>query len=405
MRVAVLGAGLSGTLVALELAEAGHHVSLFDRRDIPFAGASLACEGKIHLGFVYALDGTLRTARAMQAGASTFRRLIARWTGPALFDRALSGPFLYAMPRDSLLPADAIRAHFHAVTDASRSVMGPATTPECDASWQELPPGQYDQLFDPERIRAVFRTQERAIDTAELARALRDALAGSPRITPRMGCQITAVAQRDACFAVHGTCEKETFAEPFDIVVNALWEHRLLIDSTLGLTTPRDVMHRFKCGLFTRAAQVLDRVPNVTFLIGAFGDTVTFPGTAYLSWYPAGLVSQETGLQPRAQDPDLPPDQARRIVTGTLDHLRALLPGVADALTDDPALWTLKGGWITAWGRSGIDDAASELHQRHDLGVFSTGNYHSVETGKLTTAPLFAARACARILERHGTPR
>ena len=52
---------------------------------------------------------------------------------------------------------------------------------------------------------------------------------------------------------------------------------------------------------------------------------------------------------------------------------------------------------FTAWGETGIEDRTSELHQRHAVGVHSRGRYHSIDTGKLTLAPMFAAEACARL--------
>jgi 2-polyprenyl-6-methoxyphenol hydroxylase-like FAD-dependent oxidoreductase len=61
--IAVLGAGLQGTCIALELARRGFDVDLLDQDLEPLNRASLRNEGKIHLGFVYAKDATLRTAR------------------------------------------------------------------------------------------------------------------------------------------------------------------------------------------------------------------------------------------------------------------------------------------------------------------------------------------------------
>ena len=49
----------------------------------------------------------------------------------------------------------------------------------------------------------------------------------------------------------------------------------------------------------------------------------------------------------------------------------------------------ISGGVIFAWGDRDIDDPSSELHQRYDIGPKSWGRYHSVDTGKLTMAPLF----------------
>jgi hypothetical protein len=56
------------------------------------------------------------------------------------------------------------------------------------------------------------------------------------------------------------------------------------------------------------------------------------------------------------------------------------------------------GGVIFAWGDTGVDDQQSKLHDRHELGVYSMGNYHSVNTGKYTLGPLMGLRAAERIL-------
>src|SRR5262245_28833608 len=82
MRIAVLGAGLQGACAALALAAAGHTVDLYEREAQAMARASLNNEGKIHLGFVYARDTSLRTAHVMLAGAASFLPLLRCWIGP-----------------------------------------------------------------------------------------------------------------------------------------------------------------------------------------------------------------------------------------------------------------------------------------------------------------------------------
>ena len=67
--VVVLGAGLTGATAALALARAGVNVVLIDQDQQPMNRASLRNEGKIHLGFVFANDHTLATARLMIEGA------------------------------------------------------------------------------------------------------------------------------------------------------------------------------------------------------------------------------------------------------------------------------------------------------------------------------------------------
>ena len=76
MRVAVLGAGLQGACTALELARAGVKVDLYERESACLTRASAQNEGKVHLGYVFAKDPTLATARAMARGALTFMPLL-----------------------------------------------------------------------------------------------------------------------------------------------------------------------------------------------------------------------------------------------------------------------------------------------------------------------------------------
>ena len=65
MRVGVLGGGLLGCCTALALADRGLEVVLFDRNQDLLSRAAIANEGKIHLGYMYAADPSLLTARAM----------------------------------------------------------------------------------------------------------------------------------------------------------------------------------------------------------------------------------------------------------------------------------------------------------------------------------------------------
>lgn len=72
MRVAVLGAGLQGACGAMELASRGIEVHLYDKNERCVTQASAQNKGKIHLGYVYANDRSLRTARKMIEGALSF---------------------------------------------------------------------------------------------------------------------------------------------------------------------------------------------------------------------------------------------------------------------------------------------------------------------------------------------
>ncbi|MFM8527875.1 MAG: FAD-dependent oxidoreductase [bacterium] len=52
----VIGGGIQGSTLALALAEKGVRSAIVEAAPAPLGRASLRNEGKIHLGFFYALD-------------------------------------------------------------------------------------------------------------------------------------------------------------------------------------------------------------------------------------------------------------------------------------------------------------------------------------------------------------
>ena len=403
MRIGVLGAGLSGTLLALQLAEAGHDVTVIDRKPLALAGASHASEGKLHLGYVYAADQSRRTAHAMATATARFRPLIERWLGRDTFDHALSSPFHYAVPRDSQIDTDGVRRHFSAVSEAVRTACRETRAPECEPHWRELSVSEYGALFDPEHIAAVFATGERSIQPDVICGQLRSALASQPRINLLLSHHVESVSHEGAGFTVSGRADTHLFSERFDVVANALWEQRLRVDAAVTRPFQGDVIHRFKYGLWSNSALIAAHMPSVTFIVGSYGDCVAFADTVYASWYPACLASEEVALSPSRQDFSLTADDRETLIAETLRSLSRLMPGVCNALSADRNSWNPRGGFITAWGHTGIDDVRSELHERYRVGVHSDGNWHSIDTGKFTMAPMFAAEACARILAGRGS--
>ena len=81
MRVGVLGRGLQGCTIALALADRGVKVTLFDKNNTLLSRAAAANEGKIHLGYMYAGDPTLSTAKMMMQGALSFAPFLERYVG------------------------------------------------------------------------------------------------------------------------------------------------------------------------------------------------------------------------------------------------------------------------------------------------------------------------------------
>ena len=178
--ITVLGAGLTGVATALELAKQGAQVTLVEQDARGMNRASLRNEGKIHLGFIYANDRTLATARLQLEGALSFRSLLHRWIGPRADTLPLSSPFVYLVARDSLLTMDQLEEHYAAVESIYREHL--RRDPRVDylgrrptRLYERCLPGELPWPFHMDHFIGGFQTQELAIDPRALAHAMREA--------------------------------------------------------------------------------------------------------------------------------------------------------------------------------------------------------------------------------------
>jgi hypothetical protein len=169
----------------------------------------------------------------------------------------------------------------------------------------------------------------------------------------------------------------------------------LAIDAQLNGRPARPWVYRLKYRVLADLpAGLAARLPSLTMVLGRYGDIVTRRGerSAYLSWYPSCLRGWESGLRmPEAwrgpTNGAVDPLVAAAVARETLDAFDAIVPGIRDAVPTD-----VRAGVIVSWGATDIDDPASELHERRDIGVQGGDGYYSIDTGKLTCAPLFASR-------------
>ena len=252
--VAVLGAGFLGVCVALECARRGIDVDLYDRRPDLMTEAGRVCEGKIHLGYVYANDRSLRTARKARHRRGALRALFRTLAGLAADAARALETFHYGVLRQSTLtPAD-IEGHFRHVE---------AILLECEeVVWRALSqsPGrdrfraidraELDQHYDTAHVAGAYKTVERAVDSWRLADRLRAAVRASSRIRFHGESTVTDVrADGDGAFDVMWTSSREHFRKRYKCVVNALWGGRLAIDAGLGLTPRRRWLYRYKFGI------------------------------------------------------------------------------------------------------------------------------------------------------------
>ena len=117
-KVLVLGAGLQGILVALQLHRQGYQVEVLDKASAPLSRASLRNEGKIHTGIIYVKDKSFNSARKILAGALTFSDGIEEITGTrAPWQQWYSKPFVYLAMADSMLSPNQLNECYQFVNE------------------------------------------------------------------------------------------------------------------------------------------------------------------------------------------------------------------------------------------------------------------------------------------------
>jgi glycine/D-amino acid oxidase-like deaminating enzyme len=401
LRVAVIGGGLQGSGIALELSLRGVCVDVFEKRSACITQASFHNEGKIHLGFVYAKDATLATARLMVEGALQFETTLTRWLERDISGCPTSSPFCYLVHRDSLLDPDELASYYDAVSEmieAAAKVPG-ATYFGQDPSSRvyRLNGSQTSGTFDCGLIKAVFQTPEIAIDPASLAPLLSDRLTADSRIRLHTNTTVTHVSRDSDSVTLVVQRPEGIFIERFDHVVNASWEDLLSIDSTAGVNPSGAWSFRVKHFLRLRASQTDGYTPSATIVLGPFGDIVRYDhDEIFLSWYPVGRLGISSNLKPPAWPIPVGEPAAATVRTGIFDALLQLMPGLKH-LHPSIAASAVNGGIIYALGDTDVNDPESRLHERYSVGPRSFGRYHTVNTGKYTLAPMFARQTADRI--------
>lgn len=393
-RVAVLGAGIMGSSLALYLARLGAAVTLVDRESAPMAGTSRWNEGKIHLGYLYGADPTLSTARHILPGGLAFRGLVSDLLDGDVTEHATTGDDIYLVHEDSVVGLDALGGHFAAVSDLVRSHPDAADYLTELTAAQAVPLTRRDlDGLASERIVGGFRVPERSVETQWVADALAGAVAAQSGIEFRGDTTVTSVESIDRGVRVVGAPDLD---EPFDAAVNALWAGRLEIDLTAGLVPDHTWLHRYRLCVFIRTQRPVE-VPSALVAVGPFGDVKNYNGRDfYVSWYPTGLVAEGSEVSLDVPDP-LTGRRREQFLADVRAGLGSCMPPI-DRVFEEAAELTVDGGFVFARGQGSIGDPRSGLHRRDRFGVERAGAYFSVDTGKYSTAPWLAERLAREIM-------
>ena len=371
------------------------NVTLFDRNQALVTRAGAANEGKIRLGYMYAGDPSLRTAKMMMTGALAFEPFLKRYLGGSSPALKTSMACTYVILRNSQQTPEQIAQYLNDVHDLilAKTSGRPSTYFGMDLERPPRPlrPAERDATFNAELAVDAYDTAEVAINPLLLAEATRECIATHPRIETRLECEIVSAFDEPSHIRVLGRDRDGLVDERFDQVVNALWDGRLAVNEKAGMPAERAWIHRLKYGVSFRLPKGSKIPPSATFVLGPFGEVVSYGGgLTYLTWYPTCLraISREVKPPNWATFPDEP--LRSEVLSDTLKAIAEIVPALRGLDPGTLPETVVKGGVIVAWGETDIYDPQSELHRRYDIGITTKGRFHSVDPGKLTMAPYFA---------------
>lgn len=387
----VIGSGIQGCTIALQLLRRGYHIRLVERSPDIYQRASVNQEGKIHLGFIYALDQSGRTTSKMLADALMFAPVLETLIQKKInWDQIKSHKFQYLIARDSMVPPDFLNQHYALVENGCQNLLKDkglhylGKRPETLYSWKKAT----SSIFSPEKVEAIFTTEEYAIDPVQLRQLLVEEIRLHERITIYPSHRVVDIFRHESGYNVTCRFGSDTIQLKSDIVINAAWDGKRQLDQLMGTGDDQAWSHRLKFGIIFPVPSP-ENIPSFSVVQGSYGDYVHYPAGkySYFSWYSACMTEQRSDImiperwQSIVQGP-IDQNSYQQLIDESLIALKDLVPGIR---VSGP--YQLRAGTILARGHRSITDPASELHQRADPPFSINQGYFSVNTGKFTSAP------------------
>lgn len=399
-KIAILGAGGLGACTALELSQRGYQVDLYEEHSEPIKKASFVNEGKVHLGFIYAMDRDFHTSREMIIGALHFLNYLRRWidVNP---EEVISTPFNYLVHKGSLMNGDQLLVHYNKCIDFFEEAKNHfqldylGLYDRIDA--KRLGKHEFGAIADPEYIQDVFVTTEHSVEPRTIAQKLAEQLHANPSINLILNTKVTSVARKGATLEVTSQRDDLIHSESYTDVVNSSWNSLLQIDQTMGIDPLYSWSFRYKFGNKILVPFRSEDFFSCTMVQGPYGDAVNFKEKGgFFSWYPIGRTGWSEQVQPPNWDSMYSDEERFEIFSKSFAELTKRIPSLK-GLEYKPEEVKPVGGVIFALGNTDVDKEESKLHTRHEVGIRTFDGYHSVNTGKYTLIPYLAVRVADRL--------
>jgi hypothetical protein len=205
-RVAVVGAGFFGGMIALILARRGYLVDLYDREVEVMAGASRYNHNRLHRGYHYLRS--IKTSRASLQGLSSFREV---------FGESILSNF----------------PNYYAISTEQSKTNPDQFEAFCDVvqiPYQKTYPERH--FLNREKITACYRVPEPVYDHPTAATILFSLLRDAP-LTLRFGSIVDAVRREDTGFSIRA----DRVWRNYDVLINATYAELNTLNEGLGLSS------------------------------------------------------------------------------------------------------------------------------------------------------------------------
>ena len=396
-----MGSGIQGLCAAFALHVNGYDVQIIEKANEVFSRTSLHQEGRVHMGFTYALDRTGETGNMMMHSALNFSGAMEKWLGYIDWSSMLLDKGYYLIHKqESLLSAQEVISYY----DNLQHIYTQLTENDPNLSYFGQRPKKIFHVLDDlpkgvsdDHVARAILTEERIIEMFKFKDILIENI-NKRKITVSTNSEVFAVKKMDRTFKVlvkdSSAIEREYES---DIVVNCLWNNRIKLDKTIGIETVGDPLYRFKVGLF---GKIDNPLPNCTIISGAFGNvSPRMDGDyAYISWHVDSMRGMTTdGTTPDEWEEYFTKDPEQELQSEWVKRAIAnMAEFVPQAIELKPT--KLLPGIICSTGKTDIHDKQSRVHMRAEqMGIYQMGNYFSINTGKFSSAPLLADELIQRL--------
>jgi hypothetical protein len=391
--VVVLGSGIQGMCSAFALNSEGYDVTIIEKESQVFNKTSLYQEGRIHLGFTYALDTSCETGYSVMSNSYQFSKLFDQWFGKINWEKLLMPIGYYLVHKESFLSIDELVEYYSKLEKYSLDILNN----DPSLSYFDIKPKTIYKVLDDipltmsnKNISYVVKTVERIVEMFYFKDLLIDQLRKT-KIKVLLNTEVTNIERESSEFSIR--CLEKNSQERIykgDIVVNCLWNNRIKLDNTIGLNTLDNPLYRLKIGIL---GTVEEEVPTCSIVTGVFGNISPRLDKmhAYISWHEECMQGIRTdGTTPKEWEDIISDPSATSLDASWIKNTIAKVSEFVPALERFKPVRLLPG-IICSAGKSDIGDKTSEVHNRGShMGVHSFNNYYSIDTGKFSSAPAFA---------------